>query len=619
MIDAATLATIDLKTTEGEEAVRRIVHDTVRFGEARAAFRTAQALTVRIKGEGTLERQYAQLLALLKAAALPLLSDEGAVTVFGEYLPYILSQPDIDLIHGLRMRAIGMPEEDLRRFFADVISAMAAAQTALTDVPLQMDDGSARPPTLASWIMVLRIALQDSSAEKVASSPLLEKLTGEDKQKVLRLTHLVAIVEKLAKGEMQPEGIMIREANGSMKVLSEGGAVPVMGTALPAAAPLQEEPPLPQPEHTEQPAETVPTPEPTPEPEAPPIPVSKPTLPPQAVASPAAPAELGPIAQTQYSLDDEEEIQRHMERLRDIGSEPSADQVLDAKVADLIREQNLQFDDENLKSRFQMMIKTYIKGIRNGVETEEILCRPEKIGGMGYDKEQAHAIMESAKKQIAKRKDDAGVRELVEEARTIEEAPEGMPSAPTIPSAPQVPIVPPIVMPEKPKIETTTQNIPTSVPVVPDPQKNAGASIEKRAVTFSQSGGSGLFRRARGLKPAVDDIKAPKKLAGPTEEIRSMSLEDFQKLGPTPRDRVQKLFSRFVSLQKESFALRMEGVSAWRKSPVYQQYLDIGGESMNTSQSIADVIAARVQKGMPTLTTDDFHYIADLNRQLQFH
>lgn len=661
MVDAATLANIDLEAPEGQEAVRRIVHDAVRFGEARAAFRAAKIVTEHIKGNAKLERQYAEQIALLKAAALPLLSDEGAVTVFGEYLPVILAQPDVDLIHGLRMKSIGMPEEDLRRFFANVISVMAGAQVALTAAPLALPDGSARPPTLASWTAALRTALDGSNADAVSTGPLVEKLDGEEKQKVLRLTHVLDMAQRLAKGEMQPADIVIREDDGKVKVVSGDSVMPVASATPPAppATPAQQSisiPPRisPQPhpekisaapaemETKNMPAALPPTMAKAPVPVLP-IPQPKPPVsqlpsvprltPPQATPQVAPQermqtlppiTEKGPIAQTQYSLEDEEEIQHQMARLRDIGSEPSADQVLDTKVDQLIREQQLTFDDENLRSRFQMMMETYVKGIRNSVETEEILRRPVKIGGMGYDDAQAHAIMESAKMLIAKRQDHAGVQELVDEARKLE-APEGMPSAPPVPAAPSVPETPlvreeraaipashertPIIVKQEPK---TTVVPPLPVPAAPQPHR--------QAMAFSRNAtGRGLFRRQPKTKrPSVADITGPKKLSGPTEEIRSMSLEDFRKLGPTPRDRVQKLFGRFVSLQKESFTMRMEGVKAWRTSPVYQLYLALGTESMNTGKSIADVIVSRTSQGKEVLNEEEFHYIADLNRQLQF-
>ena len=115
MADIQMLTSIELQSPEARTAVEKLVQEIVRFGEVREAFEAARILAERMKGNRELEKTFAVHLAQLKAAALPLLTDEGALTIFGDFIPVILAHPEIDVLQGLRSKTIGMPEEERRR------------------------------------------------------------------------------------------------------------------------------------------------------------------------------------------------------------------------------------------------------------------------------------------------------------------------------------------------------------------------------------------------------------------------------------------------------------------------------------------------------------------------
>lgn len=626
------LASIDLVDKAGEEHVRRLVQEIIRFREVREAYEAARLLAEQLKGKRDLEVRYAPHLATLKAASLPLLTDEGAMTVFADFLPVVLGENDVDLVQGLRQRVIGMPMDQRRSFFATIVQQLSAAQVSLTREPLTLANGSIRPPTLGNWVQAIRERLEKGTVVALLESPFITNLPDDEEARVRRLIHVIDLARREATGELVTDELVIRDADGTVRVLSEGEIIPLAGGRK---APTAKIPPPPA-ASLPRPAPAVPpAPAPVAQPAAPPKPVrpapvrvQMPSPPVQRVAGPvpsapmvpkpAAPVEpvsapVSPIAQTQYSLEDEEEIQKQTERLRDLETEPSADAILDTRMDEFIREQNLSFTDENMRRRFVLTMKTYIKGIRNGVETEEVLARPEKIGGLGYVPATVSAIMAAAEGLIAQRGHHAGVRALVEEAKR-QEMPGGIPEVPEVPMpATQMPAPPPV-----PVVEEAPQPAsPLQTGAAPAPERPAPAHVEFTREPEQQSRPFRLTFAAK--KPSLADITAPKKkLAGPSEEIRSMTLADFHKFGGTPKDRVQKLYSRFVALGKESFALRMEGIKAWRESPVYRLYLDVGSESLNTAKPVAEVIARRAAQGVETITEEEFHFIADLNRQLQF-
>lgn len=75
-------------------------------------------------------------------------------------------------------------------------------------------------------------------------------------------------------------------------------------------------------------------------------------------------------------------------------------------------------------------------------------------------------------------------------------------------------------------------------------------------------------------RPVVTDVTYRPMAIGPVEEIRTVTLTDFRRLSPVPRDAALRLEQKFTNLKGESIVLFLEGLEAWRQSPLYQEYTD---------------------------------------------
>ena len=118
-------------------------------------------------------------------------------------------------------------------------------------------------------------------------------------------------------------------------------------------------------------------------------------------------------------------------------------------------------------------------------------------------------------------------------------------------------------------------------------------------------------------RPTVSDVVRPAVALGPAEEIRSMTLIEFRRLGQGAGDAARKLLEKFQHLQHESFTVWVEAVAGWRQSSVYLLYLETGRESLERGIPISQVIAERGRAGKPYLSEHEFSVLSDLNRQLQ--
>ncbi|EKD32798.1 MAG: hypothetical protein ACD_76C00145G0006 [uncultured bacterium] len=76
-----------------------------------------------------------------------------------------------------------------------------------------------------------------------------------------------------------------------------------------------------------------------------------------------------------------------------------------------------------------------------------------------------------------------------------------------------------------------------------------------------------------GKRPSVTDVKAPKKLVGPIEELKMMNIERFRRLSSDPKEAGIKILDKIGLLAAESPIRKIEAIRAWGQSELYQSYL----------------------------------------------
>lgn len=111
-------------------------------------------------------------------------------------------------------------------------------------------------------------------------------------------------------------------------------------------------------------------------------------------------------------------------------------------------------------------------------------------------------------------------------------------------------------------------------------------------------------------KPRVTDIAPPPRLVSPSDELARLDPEAFRKLGETKRA-TNRISEMIDLLGRDSFARRLEGIRAWRRSPLYQSYLQVGQEALRQGGGLTATVATG------TLTEAEFHAISDLNNSLR--
>lgn len=121
-------------------------------------------------------------------------------------------------------------------------------------------------------------------------------------------------------------------------------------------------------------------------------------------------------------------------------------------------------------------------------------------------------------------------------------------------------------------------------------------------------------------KPAPIISASPIKhaLTGPVQELQDFDLHSWRNLGNDAESRATRLMEKINILEKESFTKKAQGIDAWRKSKIYQEYLDLGAESMVQNKEVSALISEYEQQGRETMTIEEFSAISDLNKKLRF-
>ena len=118
------------------------------------------------------------------------------------------------------------------------------------------------------------------------------------------------------------------------------------------------------------------------------------------------------------------------------------------------------------------------------------------------------------------------------------------------------------------------------------------------------------------VPPAKKPAKAT--LTGAVEELQSLTLDNFRRLGDSPSKQAEKLLAKINLLEKDSVTKKAQGIEAWRNSEIYTLYLKLGEESLSQNKDVAEIINQYQANDNKSLNLEEFSAISDLNKHLRF-
>ena len=325
-----------------------------------------------------------------------------------------------------------------------------------------------------------------------------------------------------------------------------------------------------------------------------------------------------------FSPEDEEEIRDLTKQYADLSSQQLASQI-ETALNQIITQANINFGSQNLIERFEQILKTYLRGIRDRIEIRQTLTKPVAAGGLSFDQETAEKVLVIADRNLK----NLGKVPKVSPASKIK-APEldkkavaGLASVGTrdfeydlatslaqrvkaskMESASELPPPPPAVI--TPQVKTPTTKTELAVSSQPQTAQKVEIKIATRPKVEPVS------------KVKIEDIKYIPRVMSPIDELKFLDLTNFRRLDLDPQKASSKILGKIKLLEEESYGKRLEGIKAWRASPANKLYLLMGQESISKSLAIDAIIQERKKAGQEYLTGQEFEVISDLNKSLRF-
>lgn len=144
-------------------------------------------------------------------------------------------------------------------------------------------------------------------------------------------------------------------------------------------------------------------------------------------------------------------------------------------------------------------------------------------------------------------------------------------------------------------------------------QRAEAASKPKRAkVKVSQS------TAAPPKQGRVVDVQYKKRLVGPVEQLGTIGTEEFRRLSGDALQATQKLLDQLEVLKEEDYGDYIQGVKAWRKSPMNQLYVQMTQQAMSQGISLTEIASQRRNKGEESLSPSEVQALMQLNGTLSF-
>ena len=365
-----------------------------------------------------------------------------------------------------------------------------------------------------------------------------------------------------------------------------------------------------------------------------------------------------------FSREDEKEIGELAKKVGDYAKDSSRSAEAEKNIEQIIGKARISFGSQELAERFKRILKIYLRGVRDRIDTKQTLVKPIESGGLGIDIESADNILSIADGSLKSSDKDISVKKpkkiSVEEdlvSGVGSETPDSeknvgigdvgydfaansnikKPLAKLDTARELAPPAPSIV--KKGAAEARKEMSDKRADARPGAKQDKnfrkpGASIlrkfykKEKADSASDpkpseepsapSRQSGVFAEpGRRGKIKMEDVKTRPKIMGPIDELRYMRLIDFRRLDDDPFKAAEKIKEK-ISLLDDEYSKRAAGIKAWRLSPVNRLYLKMGAAGISHKKPIDAIMEERKSAGKDYLNNREFEAIIKLNKELRF-
>lgn len=314
------------------------------------------------------------------------------------------------------------------------------------------------------------------------------------------------------------------------------------------------------------------------------------------VAKPVVSAAKGsvatkPIKSGSWSKNDTQSLLT--EKLAKLSSDqPLTSQSRENQVEKIVKQLGFTVTPDN-QNRLRSIIQLRLKDIRDRELTKGTLLRPILQGGLGLLPSQAEQVLKLTD-QITGGPRPLPRRDKQAPAKTGQELmiePEELPEVYREPPVPAKST--PFNSFKRGRLasESAKQFLSPLRPISATGEPAKDGQMESKELKLK-------LGSQKSIRPIMRDIVPAVKLTqemGPIQDIQTMSLLDFRRLSANPVEAASRLKQKFQNLKDESYLLYLDGLKAWRQSPLFNGYMTAVESSLIARKPLSAVTTDKSQ------------------------
>jgi len=282
------------------------------------------------------------------------------------------------------------------------------------------------------------------------------------------------------------------------------------------------------------------------------------------------------------------------------------------------------FVEAEKQSRCREIIRARVHDVRDAFQTRALMEKPFEDGGLGVQGRLLADLTEVIEQAVSHVKDQAGKKVLEERAKNTENkedkrknreelvkkeervmAKRYVDQTGKMPQQTVSPIAPPLAR----------ASVAVSAQVQLQQQEGRIDTQKVRAVIEKATQVPVVKMPQSGQKPRMQDVQFTRRLAGPLEELRAMSLTEFRRLARDPVQATRRLADMIDLLTDQGFGKRVEGLQAFRGSALYHLYTSITQDALFSNSPIETVLTTAAAEGMNKL---EYDALMEFNHAMRF-
>jgi hypothetical protein len=334
-----------------------------------------------------------------------------------------------------------------------------------------------------------------------------------------------------------------------------------------------------------------------------------------------------PVVKETPKSDQVVEDQKEIEQIKEDKShivKMSAPVTVEAITESICENKAFQFEDQMLQDRCKKIVESRVRDVRDARTIRGAFEKPVAKGGLGVVGRRLADIMESLESQVAaydaiqdgkmavRKQEHVEGRIAAREAGFDQsERQEQILTKRYADLTGKVPTE--HVEPLSPGVSRTSVAVSAHQEMLQSEGK-----INTERVKAALESAKKPAAKPHGT-PSMKEISFEKRLSGPVDELRTISLIDFRRLSSDPKQAATKMKDKVDLIEdQQGHAEKVEAIDAWRSSPLYQMYVSVTRDAVLAGLPVTQILAQNREKGEDTLSDEELAAVMQVNAELRF-